>query len=1003
MKNTNLLGRVVAVAAMLLLVGGGLAFAQNQSGNLFGKVVDDQGNRLPGVTITLGSGGAPQTTVTDARGEFRFPNLPPTSYQVRAELQGFSTIQDTNVTVNVGRNTDIEITMNGSIKDVINVTTESPLLDQHQINKGATISQTELEKIPTARDPWAILQSTPGVLTDRINVGGNESGQQSDYVGPGAAGTQSVWAIDGVVVTDMAALGSSPAYYDFDSFAEMQVSTGGSDSTLATGGVTLNMVTKRGTNEFRGSARYLKADNDWQSNTSFDRKDLGQAGPWNSGKAQPPFKAGNRIVSVEDYGAEVGGPIVKDRLWIWGSYAKPKVELLTVADVSDKTTLESYNVKLNGQIASNNSATVFMLQSNKVKLGRNAGPTRTQPTTWDQSDFGDKPTAGKIEDTHIFNSNFYLTGLYSVVNGGFQFNPEGGTSVSPWRGPGKVWHNSYVLFHTERPTKQGKADGSAFFNTGNVSHELKFGAGYRMAEVTSLSRWPGAGFEIYVGYPNLQYAVLSRDAAPASKTKYTSGYAQDTVTFGNMTINGGLRFDRQTGVNEAQDVAANPVFPDLLPSVHYNGADAGFTWSNLTPRLGLTYALGKERKTLLRASYSRFADQLGSAQTTWLNPLYPPSYVYGYAANSGGGDLTRAQFTGVVATSGNYNPVTHGLLISNAVDSNLKAPTTDEILLSAEHALLPEFVVGVNLTYRKYNDALGQNRLVFDGATVDGVDAAHQPANLNSTGRQGVRSDYELHQHQGFLPNGTPYTLNYYELRNGVSTRNGFLLYNTDRSQTFKGASIVFNKRLANHWSMRGNFSLHDWKWNTSDKDNPDPTITTQGLTGASIRDGDIVVQGSGTASGSKAGVFINSKWSYALNGLYQVAPERPWGFNVAGDLSGRQGYPTLYLERFSRKTLADGAGLGTPILIQSSSDAERYPNISILNLRVEKEFNISDVGLTIGVDCFNVFNEAYILQRQGIIGCSNAGCTGKNATGNYVQEIVSPRVFRLGARLSLK
>jgi len=996
MKNTNLLGRVVAVAAMLLLVSGGLAFAQNQSGNLFGKVSDDQGNKLPGVTVTLTGTSAPQTTVTDSRGEFRFPNLPPSTYKVRAELQGFGTIDDTNVSISVGRNTDIDITMNASIKDVINVTTESPLLDQHQINKGATVSQTELEKIPTARDPWAILQSTPGVLTDRINVGGNESGQQSDYVGPGSAGTQSVWAVDGVVITDMAALGSSPAYYDFDSFAEMQVSTGGSDSTLATGGVTLNIVTKRGTNEWRGTARYLDADNSWQSNTSFDNGDLGKGGPWNSGKDQPPFKAGNRIVKVEDYGAEVGGPIVKDRLWIWGSYAKPKVDLLTVADVSDKTTLESYNVKLNGQIANNNSATLFMLQSNKVKLGRNAGPTRTQPTTWDQSDFGDKPTAGKIEDTHIFNSNFYLTGLYSVVNGGFQFDPEGGTDTTAWRGPGKIWYNTYVLFHTDRPTKQGKADGSAFFNTGTVSHELKFGAGYRQAEVESLSRWPGAGFEIYIGEPNLQYAILARDAAPKSTTKYTSGYLQDTVTFGNMTINGGLRYDRQTGVNEAQDVAANPVFPDLLPAVHYAGADAGFVWTNVTPRLGLTYALGKERKTLLRASYSRFADQLGSAQTTWLNPLYPASYVYGYAANSGNGSFNRGDFTPNGAVSGNYNPVTHGLLISNAVDPNLKAPTTDEFLLSAEHALLPEFVVGVNLTYRKYNDILGQNRLVFDGD-------AHAADNLDSVGRPGVRSDYVLEQHHGVLPNGQPYTLNYYELRDGVTTRNGFLLYNTDRSQTFKGASIVFNKRLANHWSMRGNFSLQDWTWNAPAQDNPDPTITTQGLTGASIRNGDVVVQGSGTASGSKAGVFINSKWSYALNGLYQIAPERPWGFNVAGDLSGRQGYPLLYLERFSRNTVADGAGLGTPILIQSTSDAQRYPDVSILNLRVEKEFTVSDVGLTLGVDCFNVFNRSTILQRQGIIGCNNAACTSNNTTGNYVQEIVSPRIFRLGARISLK
>lgn len=102
-----------------------------------------------------------------------------------------------------------------AVEDVITVTAESPLLDERRISTGAVISQTELEKIPAAGDPWAVLAEQPGVLTDRINVGGNESGQQS------------VYSVGGVVITDMVAIGSYPACYDFDSFEEMQISTGG--------------------------------------------------------------------------------------------------------------------------------------------------------------------------------------------------------------------------------------------------------------------------------------------------------------------------------------------------------------------------------------------------------------------------------------------------------------------------------------------------------------------------------------------------------------------------------------------------------------------------------------------------------------------------------------------------------------------------------------------------------------------------------------------------------
>src|SRR5688572_29941883 len=96
MQSSKLWGRVVAVAAMLLVLGGGAAFAQLQTGNLFGTVVDEQGSPLPGVTVTLTGQGAPQVQVTDAQGVFRFPSLGPSSYQLKAELEGFSTIEYPN-------------------------------------------------------------------------------------------------------------------------------------------------------------------------------------------------------------------------------------------------------------------------------------------------------------------------------------------------------------------------------------------------------------------------------------------------------------------------------------------------------------------------------------------------------------------------------------------------------------------------------------------------------------------------------------------------------------------------------------------------------------------------------------------------------------------------------------------------------------------------------------------------------------------------------------------
>src|SRR6185295_2958347 len=219
--------------------------------------------------------------------------------------------------------------------------------------------------------------------------------------------------------------------------------------------------------------------------------DRTQAGP----------ERGNRIDKVIDRGAELGGPIVKDRLWIWGSYARSENDLLTIGDFSDQTTLEDRNAKLNAQLTVGNSATVLAWQSDKAERGRNAGPLRPQETTWDQSRFGAGPTAWKAEDTQIFGSSFYITGMYSEVNGGFRLVPEGGDALAV-RDRDLRWHNSFLLQEIDRPQEQARLDAAKFFNTrGDISHELKYGAGYRIAESSTLLRWPGGGAEITLAAP----------------------------------------------------------------------------------------------------------------------------------------------------------------------------------------------------------------------------------------------------------------------------------------------------------------------------------------------------------------------------------------------------------------------------------------------------------------------------------------------------------------------
>ena len=104
------MSRILILAAMLLLIGGG-AHAQLQTGNIYGIAVDDQGAPLPGVTVTMIGQGAPQVQVSNGQGQFRFLGLSPGSYQLNAELEGYASVYYPNISINVGRNTSIEVTM----------------------------------------------------------------------------------------------------------------------------------------------------------------------------------------------------------------------------------------------------------------------------------------------------------------------------------------------------------------------------------------------------------------------------------------------------------------------------------------------------------------------------------------------------------------------------------------------------------------------------------------------------------------------------------------------------------------------------------------------------------------------------------------------------------------------------------------------------------------------------------------------------------------------------
>jgi len=992
-----------ALLVSLLAVG---AYAQIQSGNIFGNVVGSDGAALPGVTVTLSGVGAPQTTVTDAEGRFRFINLSPGSYTLKAELAGFGTATRSGVGVSIGRNADVTITLNAAVSQTITVTAEAPMLDVRKTGTGATITKVELETVPSGRDPWVMLQQTPGVLMDRINVGGNESGQQSNYVSKGVVADQTSWNVDGVNITDVGALGSSPTYYDFDSFEEMQITTGGTDVRIQTPGAQINMVTKRGTNDLSGSARYLLTSGDYQADPDIPEEA-------NDGTSVPSahnyLAKVNEIDNIDDYGIEAGGPIIRDRLWVWGAYSKQQIDLFVAQPVgqlvrfTDKTELETYNGKLNAQLAPPNSLSVALMRGNKVKLGRNVGPTRPPETAWNQDSNYSGPTMLKIEDTHVFNSKFFLTGLYSKVEGGFQLISDNGQGcndiecgfsgdpaflylgTTPSLNPGG-WQNSYYNYYTERPQDQARLDGSTFFNTGSLSHELKFGFGYRDADVLSQSGWPGGQYNVFFGAPYgdpgevdaLFGTYLFRNTNFTYNVKSQDLYVGDTMMLGNLTIQAGLRWDKQEGAVQGGVIEANPTIPSILPSITYNSVDAG-EFTSVSPRIGLTYALGAERKTLLRAAANRYHDQLGGFTVYGVAPG-GYQYLYYYAVDANGNAKADPGEVDTSFLAGFYglDPAKSTQPVNvRRWDPDLEVPHTDEFLIGAEHELFADFVLGATYTYRKLDDfvELRAEKTQGAGDFYTSADYVQNATNLTCN---------PATQNCGPFTSG--YSLPFYRLKSGVPTPTYFVFVNApDYDQEYSGLEITATKRMANRWMLRGSLTLQDWTQNVGSGYVVDPT-RQRGGTGCTICDGSSVLEGSGSGSGAKGGIYISSDWAYNLTGAYQIPViETTLGFNV----TGRQGYPVPYVHRTgyiaSEQTFKY-------VLIPDEPTEFRHEDIMSIDLRLAKEFRFSGVGLTASIDLFNVTNEQPILQRNTRLGV---------AAGNRITEIQSPRVFRLGARLT--
>lgn len=936
-------------------------FAQSltQGGNIRGTVTGNDGTPLPGVTVTASGALGRQTFVTASDGEYRFLGLDPGTYTVTAELSGFANTSRT-ADVLIGRNTELDLRLAASASESITVEVASPVIDTRETATGQTVESIELQSVPSARDPWVVLQTVPGVLVDRVNVGGNESGQQSYFVGKGVERHQTEWNLDGVAVSDMASTGTSAFYYDFDSFEQIEVSTGSTDPSVRTPGVHLNMVTKRGTNELKGSGRFFTTDKDFQSEATIPE----EAEDYLTVNA-------NSIDHIDDYGIEAGGPLMADKLWLWGAWSNNTIRNFTTgagATIQDQK-LNSLNTKLNWQPTNSDTLEAFYMWNEKKVHGRGLGPSRpTLDVADEQSGPGDLM---KIEGTHMFSQSFYLTLNHAEIANGYKLAPGGGRDVDAYWVDGEGWHRTYRYFEQDTPQKNTRLDGSAYVNAAGLSHELKFGFGYRDTPVESITAWPGNGNfgNFYDGYA---LAALTRPAVPHFGSHYLDMYVGDTVVLNDFTITGGFRYDIQRARNFGSSVPANPVVPDLLPAVDYEGDDRSLEWKGISPRLGATWALGQEKKTVLRGSYNRYMDQLGSSDVGPSNPFYRVQQLYYYWEDLNGDKTVQRNeidFDSGLYSFENIDPDNPGAGYSpGRLDYDMEPTRTDEFVVGIDREIMSNFAIGAAYSYR-YRDNFTWDQFEKTRGGNDFYTSA----------------DYVLlNQVTGTLPNGQQYSVPNYRLRAGIGAPVFYVTRNRpDYHQTYNGIELTATKRFANRWFMRGNVTLQDWKQHVGPNGFVDPTGIVNGDSCTSC-DGDIV------ASSGGSGGYINSRWSYSLNAAYEM----PFQLMFGAAIVGREGYVLPYYRRVNNR---DGVG-NKNVMVVDEFGSQRLPDLFNLDLRIARDFNLAaGVVMNLAVDLFNVTNERTVLWRDNRMYSANGPDVSDN---NWIEQLQSPRVWRFGARV---
>lgn len=598
----------------------------NTTGTASGDVSDENGSPLEGVLISV-NGAIGSTTTTDERGKYIFPYLTPGQYNFRAELPGFTTVEQNDVRIQLGQRFVVSFRMKPALKEIVTVTSDSQHVDLTSTKTATNISEEIIRKIPLGRSLANIIFMAPGVVDS--GLGG------ANFSISGASGSENTYIVDGAVVTDagLGELGSTSFVFGghgdralpIDSISEVQVITAGFDPEYgeAQGGI-INVISKSGGNDFHGGVHFYGTPRD--AGTLLEQADY-------------------ELDSV----AEFGGPILKDKLFFYAAYNLTSSKSTTflnpdypgyavVHETESKSKSNTYSLKLSANLTSQHSLTFTASGGPTYRpLGNQDGnglDSYTDPRKA-QSEWRLGTDSQTLRWNGTIRENMFLEAQFSHAHDWFKDIPspefkdlprfvdqtlgDGGLDLGGYGGDFNTASDNlqYSVKFTNLWKDHQFRYGIQFQDISFNLFPWRTGAGFTLptGEIITngyrVDAVPGSDFN-YFDHP-LIYVLNSgiETGRYPTTTKYLNWFAQDSWNLRpDLNLQLGLRWEQQHIQGDLKDA----------PGVTFS--------NNWAPRVGVTYDYLKNSNSKLFLYYGRFFERIPNFLAVNFMPFVTFNAIY---------------------------------------------------------------------------------------------------------------------------------------------------------------------------------------------------------------------------------------------------------------------------------------------------------------------------------------------------------------------------------------